>query len=147
MDSVVGATMSPTGNAYEGDFSPSSSPVSLANVTVTVARGPVVSIVFQRISDTLVHAVRLFNCTGCGFLESEVCRVVVVVVDSACVCMCVHGGCMGRVGVRGHIHASKHAPSCAHTRCCACVHMGDCVCVLGWDAWGGCSGWRLRVGR
>jgi hypothetical protein len=61
-----------TGNAYDGDFSAQSTPVSLANATVTVVRGPVVSVVYQRVSSTLVHAVRLFNCTGCAFLESEV---------------------------------------------------------------------------
>lgn len=61
------------GNAYA--FQPLANdptPVDTSNVTLTVVRGPVMSGVYQTFGATLVQAVRLWNCTGCAFVEAEV---------------------------------------------------------------------------
>ena len=61
------------GNAYE--FNPTTNVAEVAdasNVTVRVERGPVVSVVYQYFNSTLAHATRVYNCSGCGFVEAEV---------------------------------------------------------------------------
>jgi hypothetical protein len=58
------------GNAYE--FFPTANvPTPLAlNGTAYFVQGPIVSIAFQIFEGQLVHAMRLYNCSDCSFLES-----------------------------------------------------------------------------
>jgi hypothetical protein len=59
------------GNAYEfGPLSSTPTPVSQLDVVAHVVQGPLVSVVFQIYGNTLMHAVRLYNCSDCDFIES-----------------------------------------------------------------------------
>jgi hypothetical protein len=61
------------GNVYQFiPMSNASVPVSLEGVTVHVSTGSVVSTVYQVVSSSLGHAMRLYTCAECGFLESAV---------------------------------------------------------------------------
>ncbi len=94
------------GNAYA--FQPTTNdptPVDASNVTFTVVRGPVVSAVYQRFGPTLVQAARLWNCTHCAFVETEI---VVGPLDENV------GRCMGWVRPR-RLHATAVFLLCAVT--------------------------------
>ena len=46
--------------------------MNASGAAVFLQRGPVLSSVHVVFGPTLAHAVRVFNCSGCGFVESEV---------------------------------------------------------------------------
>ena len=67
------ATYEDYGNAYEF-FPLNNTPTAVpqSGVKAYFVQGPIVSMVYQVYGSTLLHALRLFNCSDCSFLESSV---------------------------------------------------------------------------